>query len=216
MRDLTQTATLCEAEAQTRADGWTDPQMPPCRDASEPMIWVYDDVLVDFPTYRAWVLEQPFGDVTVGPVTFHGLAAIGRTELADAVTRFLPGLRPTLTFARQSPEGQAEPNYIHTDVDMGQWTGIYYLNDPAVEGDGTRFWRLRETGATMTQAQSSQESYAEAGAWLEPERWECWRRVEAKPNRLIWFDARAFHSRAIEQNYGQGPSARLIQVIFGV
>ncbi len=161
------------------------------------------------------MLRQTFGDVTVGPVTFHGLAAVGRTELTDAVARLRPPCRPTLTFARQSPAGQSEPNYIHTDVDMGQWTGIFYVNDPAVDGDGTRFWQLTETGAMVTQAQAPDESYAEAIAWRDPGRWTCWRYVEARPNRLVWFDARAFHSRAIADNYGHGVSARLIQVIFG-
>ncbi len=218
MRDLTVASVECEGEAAQRSAGWQAvmPEMPPCRDRSQPTVAVYDHVLSDFANYRQWVLAQPFGDVTVGPVTFHGLAAVGRTELADAVKRIRRDCQPTLTFARQSPAGQLEPNYIHTDVDMGAWTGIFYLNDPAVQGDGTKFWKLTETGATLTQAQTPAESSAEALAWRDPVRWTCWKQVVAVPNRLVWFDARAFHSRAIQENYGHGTSSRLIQVIFGV
>ena len=118
----------------------------------------------------------------------------------------LPGALTTLTFFRQSPLHQEEPNYIHSDEGMGQWTAILYLNPEPAEGDGTTFWRFRPTGAIHGSAREMAK---------DPGLWEPWQHVEAKFNRLLVFDSLYFHSRAIEENYGEGEAARLIQVAFG-
>lgn len=176
---------------------------------------VIDHVLLDPAAYRTAALAHAFGDVETSPgVVFHGMS-LGESVIPEWIQTRYPSLTPTLTFLRKSPEGQAEPNYIHTDRDMGEWTGIFYLTaDPPAE-DGTTFWRDKETGQIASTAETEDEFLAEWLAWRDPSRWEAWETVPAKPNRLVLFPAPYFHSRAIPDNYGQGEDARLIQVVFG-
>jgi hypothetical protein len=151
---------------------------------------VLDDVLPDPMAYRAEALAQPFGDVTLGPDTFRGIAACPRGDVALAAAAAAPGTEPVLSFFRKSPHCQREPNYIHTDEMMGRWTGIYYMNPEPPEGDGTTFWEPDEYG------------FLAVG------------HVAARFNRLVLFPSEVLHSRALFDNYGQGDDARLIQVVF--
>lgn len=180
--------------------------------AQEPVIdtaiQVFDDVLVDPHGYRAAALAQPFGDVPAGDQLFHGMSPCLDPQVTTRITTDLrPGARVTLSFFRKSPEGQQEPNFIHSDREMGDWTGILYLNPDPAPGDGTSFWRHRVTGTVCGEFDDV--------AARDPALWERWRHVEAKFGRLLIFQSDYFHSRGIEANYGQGEDARLIQVIFG-
>lgn len=177
-------------------------------------IRVTDAVLPDPLVYRAAALTQPFGDLVSGPVVFHGLAPIGHSPLAAWLTATY-GLTPTLEFFRLSPLHQAEPSFIHTDRDMGDWTAILYLNPDPPEGDGTTFWRDRKTGAVASTAETADAKYAEWQAWRDVTRWEAWHTAPAAFNRVIVFPAPYFHSRAIGENWGEGLDGRLIQIAFG-
>ena len=179
------------------------------------MIHVVDDLLADPVAYREAVLAQPFGDVEVG-VTFHGIAHPPDCQVVDAIAGRWPALEPRVSVCRLSPEGQVEPNYIHSDLDMGDWTAILYLTpDPPVD-DGTTFWRRRETGAVSHVASSGRAAQlAEGRAWRDVAQWEPVQTVAARFNRLLIFTADRYHSRAIFENYGHGRDARLIQLVFG-
>jgi hypothetical protein len=177
---------------------------------------VVDDVLPDPEAYRAMALAQPFGSVTIGGATFHGIAACPDTALRDWLAARCEVDGPVTTFFRQSPAGQLEPNYIHTDQDMGAWTAILYLNPTPQAGDGTAFWQRKDTGARESAGETIEELLPEWLAWREPDLWERWATVEAKFNRVVLFPAPYFHSRALFENYGQSSDdARLIQVLFG-
>ena len=108
---------------------------------------VHDGVLADFHAYAHAARRRTFESVTRGATTFHGIAPCADPTLPDWIRAHYPRAVPTLSFFRQSPAGQVEPNYLHTDRDMGDWTAIFYLTvDPPPE-DGTTFWRDRDTGA---------------------------------------------------------------------
>lgn len=153
------------------------------------MIRVLDDVLSDPHAYRTQALAQDFRDVTIGPDTFRGIAPCQEGDVAAAAAG-ASGAEPVLTFFRKSPHGQIEPNYVHSDHEMGAFTGIYYMNPEPPAGDGTTFWQRV------------------ADEWAETER------VEARFNRLLLFSTDLAHSRSIFENYGRGDEARLIQVVF--
>jgi GNAT superfamily N-acetyltransferase len=177
---------------------------------------VVDDVLPDVDAYRARALAQPFRDVETSPgVVFHGLADPADDTLVRWLTARWPSLTPTRTFLRRSPAGQGEPNYIHTDRDMGDWTAIAYLTADPPAGDGTTFWRWQATGAIASGATTGEALLGEWVAWRDPAQWTPWHIVPARPNRLILFPAAYFHSRALPDNYGTGDTARVIQVVFG-
>lgn len=172
-------------------------------------VQLFDHVLLDAAAYRARALQQPFQDVTLGPTTFHGIASAFGHHLQRLLQAYLPGCVPGLTFFRQSPLGQPEPHYVHSDADMGDWTAVLYLNDPPDPGDGTLFWE--HTG-----------TFQNCGPWADveadandPSRWIEWGRVGAQFGRLLVFQADLYHSRALVDNYGAGDGARLVQVAFG-
>ena len=178
-------------------------------------IRVHDDLLADPVAYRDALLSLDYRSIAIGPVTFHGIAECRDEGVPHWIAHRYSEARPGVTFVRRSPQGQAEPNFIHTDRDMGDWTGIFYLNPDPPAGDGTRFWRHRRTGATASTARTADECQAEWHSWRDDAQWEPWHTVPARFNRLIVFPAPLFHSRAIPDNYGAGDQARLIQVVFG-
>lgn len=173
---------------------------------ADPILLVFDDVLPNPHAYRRWALAQPFRTHETGDEHWQGIALLGDHTLPTLVEGFVQGAKTHLTFFRQSPLGQQEPNFIHSDEGMGEWTAILYLNPTPAPGDGTTFWRFKPTGEIYGSARALDKA---------PALWDPWHRVEAKFNRLLIFDSLYFHSRAIEENYGVGDNARLIQVAFG-
>lgn len=177
-------------------------------------IQVFDNVLPDPHGYREAVLGLPFADLTIAGQTFRGIA-YGNWQLAERLEELYrdpQGLciaQPALTFFRRSPAGQEEPNYIHSDAEMGLWTGIYYMNPTPLLGDGTHFWERMSSGAISGPWSEVQEAAKDLSLW------RMWRRVEAKFNRLLVFRSDLFHSRALMENYGEGDDSRLVQVVFG-
>jgi len=175
----------------------------------EPIL-VLDHLLPDPDAYRAAALQRPFGDVTLGADTFKGIALCPDAAVVTALLATFPDLEPTLSFFRQSPAGQAEPTYLHSDADMGDWTGIYYLNPAPAPHDGTIFWERVDSGAQRGPWNAETQAAARDGALWFPRQW-----VEGRYNRLLLFQSDLFHSRALVDNYGTGDGARLVQVLFG-
>lgn len=175
------------------------------------MIAVLDDAVPDPVAYRTAALALPFGDLTIGESVFHGMAVVGESPLSDVLlARF--GLATTVSAFRLSPAGQVEPNMVHDDSMMGDWTAILFLNPDPPAGDGTTFFRDRTTGLDM----SSGGLLIDTNAWNDPDRWEPSRTIPAAFNRLLVFDAARYHSRALFDNYGSDvQTARLIQIAFG-
>ena len=179
-----------------------------------PDVHVYDDVLPDPEGYRALALAHVFQTFTVGEVQWNGVAECEPSGLTDWLHDMRPDLTATLSLLRQSPEGQAEPHYIHTDRSMGDWTAILYLTPSPQAGDGTDFWRHRWSGATESRAQSATEMAQEANAWSDRDQWSLRRHVASRFNRVVLFPAAYFHSRSLRENYGSGDTARLTQIVF--
>jgi hypothetical protein len=181
------------------------------------MILTFDDVLADPIAYRALSLQQPYGDVVLSNITFKGIATAPSRELLDWIDAHFEDLPagPMTTFLRQSPAKNLEPNFVHTDRDMGAITGILYLNPEPAPGDGTAFWRYKETGREGSVAQDAAALRTEWADWRRPDLWDRHTLVDAKFNRLVLFPAALFHSRALFDNYGETPdAARLVQVCF--
>lgn len=180
------------------------------------VVFVFDGVLADPVAYRAAVLARPFGSVSFGmDLCFHGIQLAEDPTFPDWIMEHFPRLTPTLSFFRKSPVGQLEPNYVHTDRDMGDWTAILYLNPKPAPGDGTTFWRHIPTGAFSSVTHDTVALEDEYHAWRDPSQWEPLMEIEAKFGRAVVFAAERFHSRAIAENYGTGDDARLVQIVFG-
>lgn len=178
-------------------------------------IRVFDDAVPLPDDYRAAALARRFEDIPAGAAVFHNLSPLhGRSPLSILIENSFPVVS-TSSFFRLSPEGQEEPNYIHADADMGEWSGILYLNPDPPNGDGTTFWRRKGSGEIATPFTEVDERRMEGEDWGNLDLWEPWHTVEARYNRLLMFPATYYHSRAIFENWGTGREARLIQMIFG-
>ena len=175
---------------------------------------VFDNFLRDPHGYYERAIRHEFKTFEfpeVG-VKFHGIAPAADNRIPLRLMEMYPGTVATLSFFRQSPAGQKEPHFIHTDADMGDWTAILYLTPNAPEGDGTTFWRHLPTGEIEN---ATPHLRSEEGQKPDPANWRAWFRVAAVFNRLLVFPSSYFHSRAIFANYGRGAGARLTQVTFG-
>jgi hypothetical protein len=174
-------------------------------------IRIVDNFLADPVSYREAALRREFKSFVFPGCTFHGIALADLHSFTpEEIAILYPRVRPTLSFFRKSPAGQEEPHFIHTDIDMGEWSAILYLNPEPPEGDGTTFWMHRETGAI---ASPIPHEFSREGMTVEG--WEPRLAVPARFNRLLMFSASFFHSRSIFRNWGQGDEARLTQVTFG-
>lgn len=168
------------------------------------MIRVYDDFLFYADRVRNKALGLQFNEI----LGFKGIAPVaGNDWFVNAIeaNMGLP-IKINHSFFRKSPHGQIEPNYIHTDADMGMYTAILYLNYTHPEEDGTLFWRNRSSNSLVGDVTSEEGKRAE--------EWELIKRVPMRFNRALIFDSRLFHSRGLELNFGEGEGARLIQTVF--
>lgn len=172
-------------------------------------IQVFDNFVLSPDHYRRNALEGEFKTFVFPEATFHGISIASMNSAVPVIMQKLGG-EPTLSFFRKSPLGQEEPHFIHTDIDMGDWSAIFYLNPDPPAGDGTAFWTHKATGATesLVPHERSEEGRSTEG-------WTLRELAPAKFNRLMVFPSSFFHSRAIPENWGEGDGARLTQVTFG-
>jgi hypothetical protein len=171
---------------------------------------IIDDFLPDPEAYRQEALKREFRSFVFPEATFYGIAPVLLDNPVPVKLAERMSSRPTLSFFRRSPEGQIEPHFIHTDVDMGEWSAILYLNPDPPTGDGTMFWTHRETGLEECDAP---HKYSEAGQFVAG--WHVNKFVKAKFNRMLIFKSNLFHSRSLFLNWTQGEESRLTQVTFG-
>lgn len=146
----------------------------------------FDGVINNPDRYVSEILKGEFTDVPDGDKVFKGIQLRGDDELKVFAEQVFPGYKVTYNFVRQSPLNQTEPNFIHTDEMMGDKTILLYLNKTFPKGDGTTLYKGENPMCVF----------------------------HAEYNRMISFDSKIPHSRNIYENYGEGESSRLVQVMF--
>lgn len=146
----------------------------------------FDGVINNPDQYVDDILSGEFTDVQDGDNVFKGIQLRSNDELQKFAEQVFPGYKVAYNFVRQSPLNQTEPNFIHTDEMMGDKTILLYLNKTFPEGDGTTLYKGDNPMCVF----------------------------HAEYNRMISFDSKIPHSRNIYENYGEGESSRLVQVIF--
>jgi len=147
-----------------------------------------DNVIKNPDTYVERILKNDFYDIQIGEQLFKGIQQRPYDdEFARFATQYFPEFVVVYNFVRKSPMGQEEPNFIHSDEMMGDVTLILYLNKQHPKEDGTTIYE-EDGSIAMT--------------------------TYSKYNRVFGFESNMPHSRNIYQNFGQGDSSRLIQVIF--
>lgn len=148
---------------------------------------LFDNVLANPDKYVQEILKGDFIDVPDGDKVFKGIQPRSGDAFERYVLANLPGFEVAYNFVRKSPLNQVEPNFIHTDEMMGSVTALLYLSKEHPKEDGTTFYEEDGSKSLI---------------------------VHSKFNRAVIFDADVRHSRNIFENFGEGDSARLVQVIF--
>lgn len=108
-------------------------------------------------------------------------------DFAKLVLELFPDYGIAFNFVRKSPLNQEEPNFIHSDEMMGDITCILYLNEMSPVEDGTTIYDDDKNPLV---------------------------KIYSKYNRMVAFGSDMLHSRNLFENFGEGDTARLIQVIF--
>ena len=146
-----------------------------------------EPVVPDIEAYKKHVLSQEFQSWDFGGgQVFHNIAKLGDTPFSKFVEAFLPAHEEVVHFARKSPLGQQEPNYIHSDDAHCDLTAILFLStNPSC---GTILYE--EDGITPSVT------------------------IHMKEGKAFIFSAATPHSRVLEENFGDGDDARLVEIIF--
>jgi hypothetical protein len=151
-------------------------------------LFTKDNVLSDPDAYVKEIYCGEFVDVPDGDKTFKNIQPRKDDEFSKVVMEYFGSkFDIAYNFVRMSPYGQEEPNYIHSDEMMGDLTVILYLSKEHPDNDGTTMYDSDEKPSCV---------------------------VYSKYNRMLSFTSHVRHSRNIFENFGEGQSSRLIQVIF--
>lgn len=144
------------------------------------------DVFEDPDSYVESIKNKGFIDFKVGDNVFKNVQRLEKDDVVKAIESLI-GAKLVLSFARLSPLGQEEPNFIHTDEMHGDYTAILYLNKTYPSGYGTTIYDEDDNEVLI---------------------------CKAKYNSLYIFPSSVKHSRNTLQNFGEGDDARLVQVMF--
>ena len=149
---------------------------------------VIDNFLDNVEEHLTSILDGQFIDYDSSSGVFKNIQDRGFDSVAEKLINLIYNTSVSYNFARLSPEGQQEPNFIHDDSMMGDLTCILYLSKDHPAEDGTTIY--------------------------DPDCVTKCVEIRGKFNRMIIFDSSLPHSRNIFSNFGEGKSSRLIQVIF--
>ncbi len=144
------------------------------------------DVHEDPDKYVEDIKNKGFSDFEAGNQVFKNVQALEKDDIVEAIEDMI-GAKLVLSFARMSPLGQEEPNFIHKDDMHGDFTAILYLNKTYPIGYGTTLYDEDENEVLI---------------------------CKAKYNSVYIFPSNVKHSRNTLQNFGEGDDARLVQVMF--
>lgn len=149
---------------------------------------VVEDVLKYPHEYVSDIHLHGFEDLADGQNIFKNIQPRGyNDDFSKLVSELFPDYRIAFNFVRKSPLNQEEPNFIHSDEMMGDITCILYLNEMSPVEDGTTIYDNDKNPLV---------------------------KIYSKYNRMVAFGSEMLHSRNLFENFGEGETARLIQVIF--
>lgn len=144
------------------------------------------DVYSNPDEYVSSLKKKGFVDFNDGVNVFKNVQKLERDDVAKSIESLI-NAELVLSFARMSPLGQEEPNFIHKDDMHGDYTAILYLNKSYPIGYGTTLYDDDENEIVT---------------------------CKAKYNSLFIFPSSVKHSRNSLHNFGEGDDARLVQVMF--
>lgn len=162
---------------------------------------IFDNVLSGPDSYVDHILSGEFQDYPDGDKVFKGIQLAPDNGISALLKEYFPNHDATYNFIRRSPEGQEEPNTVHSDREMCDTIALLYLNKEFPEGAGTTIYEDNNSGSTIDRGDASENFTPSI-------------HISMKYNRMIAFPSDLYHSRNIKNNFGSGDNARLVQVVF--
>jgi hypothetical protein len=121
-------------------------------------------------------------------------------------------IKNTTMFLRRSPVSVECPHQVHSDISMGSYSLMLYIND-SISGTGTSLVRHESTGIAYS---PTDEKYIASISddQNDPDKWIITDMINAAPNRAFIFDACRLHRAEPVGGFGEGESSRVVLTCF--
>lgn len=186
------------------------------------MVVVLDDLLPNFEEYKKQVLSCNFTDVDSQGMKYNDVSLeIAPYDIYDQIDKRTP-LTPVdklsfLRMYRDRPEYR-HPMWIHSDVLFADYIAVFMIQSSEFpQDDGLALWKNKELNDIQlyTKDHTEEKNQIVDSQSLDPEKWEMWKRIEFKENRIVICPAAYFHSKASYGNYGKSLlDSRIVHVLF--
>jgi hypothetical protein len=181
---------------------------------------VIDDFLPEFDELQKYALTATFTDVVneADGVTYPLICADIPSHLKFAIyssleKHFRAPVSPTI-FMRRSPAGVHCPHQVHSDLSMGDYSLMLYLNDAKHCQGGTSFLSHRSLGTAYHPELPEAVAVVEADQNNAP-AWRVREMAAMKPNRAVIFDASRLHRAEPVGGFGDTPeNTRVVLTCF--
>lgn len=185
---------------------------------------VIDDLLKseEFNAYSHLVSNASFSDVHSQELKYSDISQnVSASKLYEALEAATSKqYADVLSFLRayQDKPEYRHPMWIHSDALFSDYIGIFFVQSSEFpQDDGFVLWRNKELNAIeiRTNNHTDPKNKIVDEQTLDPDKWEMWKRVEFKPNRLVMCPASYFHSTATYGHHGGTlDKCRIVHVLF--
>lgn len=181
---------------------------------------VIDDFLPEFDELQKYAKTATFTDVVneADGVTYPLICADIPSHLKFAIysaleKHFHAPVSSTI-FMRRSPAGVHCPHQVHSDLSMGDYSLMLYLNDAEHCHGGTSFLSHRSLGIAYHPELPEAVAVVEADQNNAP-AWKVREVTAMKPNRAVIFDAARLHRAEPVGGFGDTPeNTRVVLTCF--
>jgi hypothetical protein len=188
------------------------------------MVLTLDNVLSesDFNDYKNRLQFARFSDVISQGITYSDVSQdITGDKIYKTIEKAI-GFKTTnvinfLRAYRNKPEYR-HPMWIHSDVLFADFIAVYFVQPSEfIQDDGFSLWKNLELNDIQlyTKDYTEEKNKIVDTQSLDPEKWELWKRVEFKPNRIVICPAAYFHSTTAYGHFGNTlDKCRIVHVLF--
>jgi len=179
---------------------------------------IIDSFLENYSELKKHSLSCSFSDI-VNPVDGVAYPFINKdipesivSEAQEKLSEIFGDVKINAIFLRMSPAGVGVPHMAHTDISMGRYSLMLYLNDK--DGAGTGLLTHKETGIAFT----PESQYFADIVIADQNNCDAWHITEMahmKENRAAIFDANRFHCALPVGGFGDSQSeSRIVLTVF--
>lgn len=188
------------------------------------MVLVIDNVLndEDFWDYKARLMFARFEDVISQGQKYSDISQDLNIDKIYQTLQTKMGFEPLnvinfLRAYRNKPEYR-HPMWIHSDTLFADYIGVYFVQPSEfIQDDGFSLWKNKELNdiELNTKDHTGEKNKIVDSQSLDPEKWEIWKRVEFKENRIVICPASYFHSTTSYGHFGGNlDNCRIVHVLF--